>query len=458
MTKKAAPRIKNFWKSFRPGRKSLAAFFLIMFIFGYQTFSFGLSISVIETQCKYGCFLPPPLPQVCECAFPGTTSNLAQSVITEFAAEMAASAAAVELAVNRLTDNMVSTLLQGINNVELDMIDWWENMWETGLLPAMQAMTAQLNVATADQSRVMQSMTDSGNLTETRLVRQDSEIQDHRTFRASETTCTEATVSGGTGRSSTFARAMRGGWERENLDAGINTASSAGASSAASTLNLRFDAYKNIFCDPGGNGGNNNCNSTNPAYYNADTQPSKFIYNRLTTDVTDPNLAAAVEAINNNLAGVVAMDPIPLGALQSAPGQETFLGRRAYLARHAAIRSVPQLISGWRMPGSQMGKWIKSLRQDAGVPDSRISDNPSYREIIHAATVDRFNSGKYAISMTADNNEVEREKLTLDVFYLMQLRDYYELLERTALTLAVQVSIMTDQQPLPDINSQRLQK
>src|ERR1039458_7243733 len=87
---------------------------------------------------------------------------------------------------------------------------------------------------------------------------------------------------------------------------------------------------------------------------------------------------------------------------------------------------------------------------DCDVPTTKVTGTlPSYREIMHALSVDRFNSGTYAAGMITDDNKIQMEKLSLSVFYLMQLRDYYELLERTALTLAVQVSVVSGQQNLP---------
>ena len=84
------------------------------------------------------------------------------------------------------------------------------------------------------------------------------------------------------------------------------------------------------------------------------------------------------------------------------------------------------------------------------VQTSEVSQKPSYKEILHSISIDRFNSSKYAMGMIGDESEIEMEKLMLNSFYLMQLRDYYELLERTALVLAVQVSIMADNIPVPD--------
>ena len=56
--------------------------------------------------------------------------------------------------------------------------------------------------------------------------------------------------------------------------------------------------------------------------------------------------------------------------------------------------------------------------------------------------------------MVSDPLVVEREKLALDAIYLMQLRDYYELLERQAATLAIQVSTLAEQFPQPSLVSE----
>jgi hypothetical protein len=54
--------------------------------------------------------------------------------------------------------------------------------------------------------------------------------------------------------------------------------------------------------------------------------------------------------------------------------------------------------------------------------------------------------------------KVEQEKLRLATFTSILLRDYYELLERTALALAVQVAVMAEEIPYPDPRKDRNQR
>jgi hypothetical protein len=67
--------------------------------------------------------------------------------------------------------------------------------------------------------------------------------------------------------------------------------------------------------------------------------------------------------------------------------------------------------------------------------------------------VDRFNSGKFATELMKDQAGVEMEKLSAQAFYLIQLRDYFELLERMSLVLAVQVAAMVDRLPATNLDS-----
>jgi len=245
-------------------------------------------------------------------------------------------------------------------------------------------------------------------------------------------------------------------------------------------LRSRNEAYEAAFCDPAANGGANVCGATpSPAeFHNADTQITKFIYNKLTIpvdddtpttvvryNVVDPSSPIpmnrgdvydrAIKENYENLIGVPMANPLKPEVAAGPQGRETILNRRDYLAKYNALRSVPQLIIGDRMPGSQLGTWIQELRQEAGIPISEISENPSYREVLNAIAVDRFNSGKFANGLQMERAGVEMEKLSMGTFYLMLLHDYHKLLERQALTLAVQVSVLADDVKMPRIDNLR---
>lgn len=397
--------------------------------------------------CCKGCAEP--------CVDPGTASSIRANLVAQLYDYLEQSSIDIETAIGEAVDTMVEAILKRLNQMELDIIDFWETMWYYNLRPGMQNMAEQLNTAVAEQSRAFQGAIDSEQESQTGLEYKEQEAKAQRKYRPSESVCAAGTVAGGQGRATTFSRAMRSGWQAESLAIGSGKAGTPAASGASSAEKIRHDEYEALFCDPDDNGGNNNC-AGDPNYYNADVQPARIIYDDLTIDVDDdPKIAASVRAVTDNMVGTPSADHIPEGVMKSAGGQEKWLDRRSFLARHAAVRSVPQMVAGARMPGSNMEQWVRELRQEAGIPLAEISDNPSYREVVHAVAIDRFNSGHYAVGMITDETEIEMEKLTLNTFYLMQLRDYFELLERQALTLAVQVSIMADQAAVPETDTAR---
>lgn len=170
---------------------------------------------------------------------------------------------------------------------------------------------------------------------------------------------------------------------------------------------------------------------------------------------------SAARSIINNYPGAITVGDSNAAIIGNAGG----LGRDRNFGvsgeNTAAIlnRAVPP--AGGSAPAASLApidgscSFVAALRQGAGVPLQDLSDNPSYREILHAMSIDRFNSGAYAIDKIGTAERQQMEKVVLNAIYLMQLRDYYELLERTALTLAVQVSVMADQSAMPTPSENR---
>lgn len=457
----------------KAGKTLMAAVIFTGFLTGYNgTWSYinscgaqGGPLPVVPAPPVIGgnciCCTPTACPWPCDTS--GTADNIEQQVTDQFEQDVEDASEAVEgdgyngagSGIAYAVDTMVMAVLNRFQQMELDLIAWWQSMYEYNLNTAMRDETRQMNTATMDQSNFVASTIDAVEQSQNVNALQEVEVKSRENLAPSEETCVASTNSGGLGRASEFSKGMRKAMERAARGRGLNVANTPAAHGAAVSESVRYEEYENLFCDP--NGGLNPC-AGNPAYYNADTQVTRRFYNALTINVDDnPDEAAMVAALMDNMTGSGSADTLKKDVLRSAVGKELFVKRRAYLARHAAARAVPNLMLGWRTPGSNMGPWIRQLRSEAGVPPTAMSDNPSYREIMHAMTIDRFNSGKYAIKMVGSQGDMEKEKLMLSAFYLMQLRDYFELLERQALALAVQVSILADQeaQKVPKISALR---
>jgi hypothetical protein len=454
-------------------------------------------------------FVPWPSP----CDFVTESKLMVEWLEDELKSKLASTAYALEIYIGDwLVSGMVATMLNVINQTELNLIDWWDTMWYYNMLPAMQDMVKQIGVSMADQVRAVSSGLDAsqgGGPMDARHKEDDKAIKD---FKPSENAAVLATLTGGQQRAAAIGIAMQSALQNEAHAFGMNRRTlldgtpNPGSKGYNAALAAKRKQYETMFCNPNGNNGHNNCQcDADPAgpgphtlpvcFIDVDTQFTKQVYARLTIDLlgssgappvsakADPGFKfkspmfikaaeaagpgsqtiqtsatptgneipeAALSALIDNMIGDPVADPVPPAGLGSAEGRERYLNRRRDLARYAVARSIPDFIVGRRMPGSQLNKWVKELRDASGAEDDDISANPSYREVLHSMVVDRFNSGQYAVGMNDEESVVEREKLMMNVIYLMQLRDYYELLEREAAVLAVQVSLMADQVPLPE--------
>ncbi len=410
------------------------------------------------------------------CEQPGTAQMVSDYLIQDLLANLANMSATVESWLYGYMNSVIQSAYDQQQWIELQMTQGWDTFWYYDLQPGLQSMTRQLDADLAQQAFQLQAGADA---TATMSVNRAlaSHEQKDRGINGGGQMCVAATMSEGFVRTKSFAHDMRIIWERDSLADGLNEKDNAqgtlypGASSAVGSESQQWFSYINFFCDPDGNSGKNYCpNATSAApgfvpMYNADVEPVRWIYNDLTIPMDQADnpfegaeAATAVYDIINNMVGIPAEEPMTKPALSSPLGHQAFLRRRSYLARYAAVRSVPDLIASWRVPGSgaQLAAEVHDLRVAAGAPDTGyngpqslvggyISRDPSYKEIMHAVSVDQFNTGKFALGMITNKNKLQMEKLNLSVFYLMQLRDYYELLERTALVLAVQVSVRDQQ-------------
>ncbi len=417
------------------------------------------------------------------CASPcdpsGTASQIRSAMEQAFEGYLEDLARYLEDYMGTLIDNMVEVLLNRIELMEQNLELWFGMMWSEELYPAMRLSMKQMSAMMADQVRTTSTIIDAYEQNQLQLALREEQARDRQNLRPSEDVCVAATMSTGFGRAAGIGGAMRQAYQNDAFDFGLNKRGVPGANAAGAAEEVRYRAYEGIFCDPANSGGQDVCGPGSPGsaapppsgdrFANADIRPNDIIFNQLTIPVDDDTADGpggtigtktdiAVRALLANMIGATSADAISRDSLGSSGGQEKWLKRRSFLARHAALKAVPQISVGWRMPGSQLGPFVDDLRQAAGVHEDDIADNPSYREVMHAIAIDRIMGGEYATDMITNQNALELEKLKLDAYYLMLLRDYYELLERTALSLAVEVSMIADQVPLPDTESARLKK
>lgn len=399
-------------------------------------------------------------PKAVPCLMAGVSDMYTQTLTQSMKAQLIASARAIESGLSLAVNNMVRTSLSRMEEIEQNTLKWWKGMWSYELLPSLKRMASQLSAGAADQTRMLVSAQDAEQSIRTWQAISQAEVRTEAAVRVTESACTLATNAGGLGRANYIARLWREARQNEFNNSALNRLNAAGSEGILSYHSERWERFRKYMCGSQINAGIIDCNTElleSERVIDGDVRPAWMLFERATIDVTKEPTRVALRALMENLTGDPASDAIARGEA----GQQVVLIRRSSLARRAALRSVPSWIESVRMPGSGASHSVAALRTASGVKISDLGNNPSYREVMQALTVDRFNSGSFATQRLDTQAQVEREKLLMDTLYLMQLRDYYELLERVALTMAVQTALMIEQEGVPSasmsqpISSQR---
>ncbi|MCE9507600.1 MAG: hypothetical protein K8R48_04700, partial [Alphaproteobacteria bacterium] len=303
--KKLVQRVESLF-SFRRllAGKLPAAIFLVAFVFGYNAATSVIQPSgaqatpVVATPTAVlfpvgapGCPGSTPVIPSWLCDSSGTANKIKKYLIDGLEDALKDSADELEKELHDLNKDMIKAMLKRLNVTEKDIISWWKTMWFENLSGSFKDQANQLNVSTANQSQVTQTVIDSQNVEETKQELQKSTLEAKQTASPSEKGCAPATVVGGIGKVVSISKGWRGAVEKKSLRRGLNKKGSKGATSATESEAVRYEDYKTLFCDPDGNSGRNDCPASTPAdekYVNADTQPSTFIYGQTTIPV-DPD-------------------------------------------------------------------------------------------------------------------------------------------------------------------------
>lgn len=378
----------------------------------------------------------------CGCIISGFTAistaavDLAHDMITQAVQSF------LESFIDDQIHRLVGDMLTNAEEMEQNMMQWWDEWYHNDMRPAMTDMMAQLHTMQIDQARHMNSYIDGAGMNRVLGAVNENASEDVRTFRPSDHVCMAMTQAGGLGRMNVISRAVRWGMEDEKITTGLNQAGSVSAQGVNKLVEDRWNRVATHLCNQDLQNGN--VFGADCAAVDADIRPTETLLEDLTLEMRTPATQIATEQLLENIAGVEMTPAVSQTAAESAVGQNAILMTRARVAKRAAARSTGMLSMGWRAEGSGMRDWVQefSARTGASIP---VSDNPSYREIMNAITRYKASSGGYGAELTEQPINIERERYISSSIYLMHLRDYFEMLERVALTLAVDTSIQLDE-------------
>jgi hypothetical protein len=309
---------------------------------------------------------------------------------------------------------------------------WIDTFWYYNLLPALQAMTAQLSTQTTDQERAVVNYTDAADMNRRQIELEQQTIEDHREERPSEDVCVAASVTGGVTKAYNIQRAYSAAAPFEQIGRSGNDKAAASSGGVAADMSDRWRNYVTNYCRQSYNAGHSGC-TADQALVNRDLDVAGEIFAKDTIDVRDATTKKVIDDIIINIAEPFTKDSVQRGAVAGGIGQEAYLNGESHKAKRQTIYDLLYHVVARRIPGSGMQDYIEPIRQEAGINAGLISDNPSRNEIMQVMTSERFRTGKYALQQIDEPENNQREMVIEQSFQVMQMADQLDLMDRYTL-------------------------
>lgn len=315
-----------------------------------------------------------------------------------------------------------------------NFIGWFDTFDGYNLKPAMQAETRQYNVNDVDQARAWAGFADVTDQNRAKRHMEVMEVQTHREIRPSETVCAAGTVTGGMTRTSSFRRKYNAAAPAEMVGRSGRKKGTAAANGRGADIKARWDKYVSRYCQISENSGS--LCSANGSKAGQDIDVTGQIFEKDTIDITDSDVKQTVDDLITNIAEPFVSDAIPKGAVNTPDGAEALMWGESHKAKRQVVYDALNHVVSRRIPGAEMGAFLKPMRQEAGVSGALMSDKPSHNEVMEVMMSERFRNGKYSISQIDEPANNSREIVVQRAFQAMQMSDKLDLMDRHAMLLA----------------------
>ncbi|MCE9507185.1 MAG: hypothetical protein K8R48_02565 [Alphaproteobacteria bacterium] len=329
-------------------------------------------------------------------------------------------------------------------NINAWLADWWKNR----LQPSMKDMTKQLSVTQIQQTMTVGMVMDAQLVDETLKKKEELMDEAHRRYAPSELTCQSTSVGVGQTKAYQMSRAINRGFAKDISKQNGNTVGTPAAVGRGAEIKAQWDEFVAKFCD--NTKGDQGCTTAGTRAGMHKDMPALLWGDKQTINLKDePDNAIMVQAALRYLVYPASPDPIPPGAVVSAPGHQAILDRRADQARsNAVLNAVGQMLServGVKQD-SGMNSTFRLMRQASGISDENISDDPSYSEIRDAVTKDRFLNPEYVVNMISNPEQVVREQGSINAIRMQLMNDLYRRSEEALFMEAAAYSFDLDKQ------------
>ncbi len=371
------------------------------------------------------------------CVFPQTFVSAIVAVGLSIMGGISEVTTDVSTTISLVTSVETATIVAQITFVMEEFTRFFHDLWYKKTLVQLQKMSNQLVTLEADQARYYGSFSDAKSILGLKNLREKMAIKSDREHRLGASAAIAATITGGMTRAAVLKNQYRNAATRKKSP---RSAGKAGASYAGVTSDLeeRWKNYTTLYCRKDYNNEVSGCDEDMP-YADMDINVTRTLFFKETINLTNENMRTATDDLVTNIAEPLALNITSSASIKGIKGQANILRKESYKAKRQTVYDALYHVISRRAPGGNIAEFLGPLRESAGLPYSEISTNPSYNEIMHTMTTERFRTGIYSYQQIDEPENNKRELVIQQAFHLMQLNDQLDLLDRQALILAAQI-------------------
>jgi len=325
---------------------------------------------------------------------------------------------------------------------------WWNNQF----LPALKDMTKQLHAERIDETRQLGAMMDAQAISRLAVAEQNKKLHIRNSDARNELTCISGSYQTALSQSSRIATALTKGLKQDMGRRSANAPGTTAEGGPAVDQRARWTEYCTEFHDPNANNGVSACpNAEKGHIVNGDIDIENFLL-KDTINMANPDEVKASVALLQNLVQPVVKKKIPEAVVNTATGKEWILKQQHLESvRNIASDVVASIISRREsMSGTNVGTTIKPIRLKAGIDPAKISDNPSYNEIMLAMTKERFFDPGYFIHVHAETGSIGQEQTAIGNFITLQYQDINKMQEQISALMAARAALKLNSDAKPD--------
>jgi|GEM_PF-1682824 hypothetical protein len=324
--------------------------------------------------------------------------------------------------------NKINSFSDGQRNTLSDLWDGWKENYED--------MTAQLNTAMIDQSRVLNSADDAANQVEFQRETQVDEVNAWKENTPSEDSCVFDSTLPSAGRAAKITRAAGNAVSNETSGRFMND-SGVDSNSPAAATQSDWNNYETLFCNASANNGQAGC-TADGSRVDADINITHTLYGKDTLDVTNAEDALVLKAAMNNLMGRPQASVLPPDSFQSTDGRAAMLQKRSMAAQLNVSSSIIADSVAERLPLGVTMTELQDMRTAQGIPLIETSDEPSKYEI-RQGYLEYINSPNFFKRLGDNSATLAQKDVHMKALKLITLNDLIAQTERLTTLFAVEL-------------------